>query len=410
MSKRIAVIGGGAAGMMAAARIAELDATAQIVLYEKNAALGRKVVISGGGRCNVTTGIQDVREVLTKYVRGSKFLTNALWNFPPAAVYAWFEEHGVPLKTENDLRVFPQSNDGHDIVQVFIDLFRTGAVDVRVHTAVHSITEEDGFHVTTDSDTSVYDAVILTTGGQAYRHTGSTGDGYAFAEGLGHSITSLGASLNAFRIQEKWMHALPGVSFEHIGFRVCTEEDTYEAEGAAVITHTGISGPAVFALSAQVAFETYTKRNPLPLELNWMPETNGEELRHIIDTACADSPKKSVLSLMQEWMPKSLATELLKVISVDLHTTLATCNKKIRNQLIEICTATQVHIVGRSAGSEFVTAGGVNTDEVDPRTMESRITPGLFFAGELLNVDGVTGGFNLQASWAAGRMAGEHVV
>lgn len=410
--KQVAVIGAGAAGMMAAARIHELAPQIGVVLFEKNPVLGKKVTISGGGRCNVTTGIHDVRELLKRYERGSKFLTNAMWNFPPASVYEWFENQGVPLKTEDDMRVFPQSNDGKDVVGVFERLFAQGNVEVRMKTAVDDIASDGTEFIvrsTTRGDKQIeeqFNAVILTTGGQAYRHTGSTGDGYTFAESVGHTVTPLAASLNAFVLLQDWAHALPGVSFEHIEMRA----GEHTVRGPIVFTHKGMSGPAVFALSAKVAFEEYSKKQPLQLQINWVPELHPEKLRQEIDSACEQEPKKGVVRLLQQWIPRSLAEQLLEQAGVEVRTSLAEFGKKARQRVVQQLTACQVDIVGRSAGSEFVTAGGVDTDEIDPSTMQSRVTPGVFFGGEIMNVDGVTGGFNLQASWAAGRLAGENVV
>ncbi len=419
MSNKIAIIGGGAAGMMAAARIKEVNAEAYVVLFEKNAKLGTKVIISGGGRCNVTTGIQDVRELLKRYARGSKFLTSAMWAFPPADVYEWFEDHGVPLKTEKDMRVFPQSNNGEDVVGVFENLFGKNGIEVRLKTAVQTVALADapdkGFVITSigaeDSKESKenFDAVILTTGGQAYRHTGSTGDGYAFAEALGHTVTPLAASLNSFVLKEEWIRNIPGVSFEDI--TITSQNNTqHTARGPIVCTHNGISGPAVFALSAQIAFEEYSKNTPLEITIDWLPNETEHSLREIIDADCENSPKKQLTRLLQQWIPKSLAVQLLHAINIDEDIALAAVSKQVRAKLAQQLKSSAVHITGRSAGSEFVTAGGVDTEEIDPGTMQSRIAPGLFFAGEIMNVDGVTGGFNLQASWAAGRLAGENVV
>lgn len=413
MNKKIAIIGGGAAGMMAAARISELAPDATVVLFEKNPALGSKVVLSGGGRCNVTTGIQDVREVLKRYTRGSKFLTNAMWGFPPAAVYSWFEEHGVPLKTEPDMRVFPQSNDGADVVGVFERLFDGAGADVRLETAVQSVARmespSDGFSIEVGGKKERVDAVILTTGGKAYRHTGSTGDGYSFAEALGHSLTPLAASLNSFVLDEDWIQKVPGVSFADITL-TAVENPQHTARGPIVCTHTGISGPAVFALSAQIAFEEYSKESPLALQIDWLPSEPEQTIRAKIDIACEKSPKKLLTRLLQEWLPKSMAAQLLQAAGIDEDILLAALSKPMRTQVVQQLKRSLVHIVGRAAGSEFVTAGGVDTAEIDPGTMQSRIVPGLFFGGEIMNVDGVTGGFNLQAAWAAGQLAGESAV
>ncbi len=414
MGKTIAIIGGGAAGMMAAARISELAPGAHVILFEKNPSLGRKVVISGGGRCNLTTGIQDVRELLTRYTRGSKFLTSAMWNFPPAATYEWFEEHGVPLKTEADRRVFPQSNDGAEVVALFEGWFAEGAVDLRLKTAVLGVTKpkgvgSTGFLVKTAGATESVAAVILTTGGQAYRQTGSTGDGYAFAEALGHTITPLAPSLNSFVLAEDWIKKVPGVSFVDVKMTV-VDRSSCSARGPIVCTHSGLSGPAVFALSAQLAFEKYTEVSPLALQIDWVPDEPEQAVRHHLDTACQSHPKKLLVKLMQRWVPKSMAAQLLQASGIADQIKLAEVSKPLRTKIVAQLKRSLVQIVGRSAGSEFVTAGGVETAEIDPSTMQSRITPGLFFAGEIMNVDGVTGGFNLQASWAAGRLAGESVV
>ncbi len=410
MRKNIAIIGGGAAGMMTAARITEVAPEAKVVLFEKNPGLGSKVIISGGGRCNVTTGIEHVREVLKRYYRGGKFLTSAMWNFPPADVYAWFEDHGVPLKIEEDMRVFPASNKGEDVVGVFERLFKESGVDVRLKTSVESVSRaDDGFVIEVEGKKEKFDAVILTTGGQAYRHTGSTGDGYTFSEALGHTITPLAASLNAFVLAEEWMHETPGVSFTDIEMTVAGNT-TQHARGPIVCTHTGISGPAVFALSAQVAFEEYSKENPLAMYIDWLPDESEQGFRQKLDNACRATPKNMLTRFLQEWLPKSMAVQLLKAANVDQDSILAEVSKQMRIDVVQYIKKSEVRIIGRSAGSEFVTAGGVDTNEIDPRTMQSRITPGLFFAGELMNVDGVTGGFNLQASWAAGRLAGESSV
>ena len=205
------------------------------------------------------------------------------------------------------------------------------------------------------------------------------------------------------------MHETPGVSFTDIEMAVA-ENPKQHARGPIVCTHTGISGPAVFALSAQVAFEEYSKENPLAMYIDWLPDESEQGFRQKLDNACRATPKNMLTRFLQEWLPKSMAVQLLKAANVDQDSILAEVSKQMRIDVVQYIKKSEVRIIGRSAGSEFVTAGGVDTNEIDPRTMQSRITPGLFFAGELMNVDGVTGGFNLQASWAAGRLAGESSV
>jgi predicted Rossmann fold flavoprotein len=295
----IAIVGGGAAGLMAAASALEEHPEAEIFLIEKNDGLGKKVIISGGGRCNVTTGITDVRTVLTRYPRGNKFLSSAMHQFPPQDVYAWFESHGVPLKVEEDLRVFPVSDNGKDIVEVFTRLFGASSVHLLLRKQVMRITkEQDDFLLFLKDQTEPIRAqkVILTTGGQAYRHTGSTGDGYALAESLGHTITPLAASLNGFFTRETWPKDLSGLSFEKATFT--TERASRPSyTGPFLFTHKGVSGPAVFALSSLVAFEAYDVQQPLEISIDLFPDMTVLELKALIEAKIAANSKKSFCNI-----------------------------------------------------------------------------------------------------------------
>lgn len=407
---RVGIVGGGAAGLMAAATILETAPETELFLVDRNDGLGKKVIISGGGRCNVTTGIQDVRTVLTKYPRGGKFLSKAMYHFPPADVYAWFEAHGVPLKNEEDNRVFPQSDNGKDIVGVFEKMFRSSNVEILLKHSVESVVKNgEGFRMNFKGGESLdVDVVVLTTGGQAYRHTGSTGDGYAFAMGLGHSITKLAASLNAFFTSETWTAEVSGLSFEKAEFR--TERDKkYSFTGPFLFTHKGVSGPAVFALSSLVAFENYDAKEPLKIEIDLFPDLSKDELVALIEEKIAVAGKKSFLNVLAMVVSKSLAEIVVRELHIVSGVHAAEVSKKNVMRCVEWLKGISLNVVGRGAGDEFVTAGGVKLEEVDPATMESKICPGLYFAGELLDVDGYTGGFNLQASWATGRLAGFHI-
>lgn len=407
---KIVIVGGGAAGLMAAAAAQEANADAEIVLIDRNDGLGKKVIISGGGRCNVTTGIQDVKTVLTKYPRGGKFLTSAMYAFPPAAAYAWFEEHGVPLKTQADLRVFPQSDDGHDIVGAFERLFVGSRVKVLLKTSVVRVEKRDGqFYVFTKATNEpiLADRLVLTTGGQAYRQTGSTGDGYAFAQALGHTVTPLAPSLNAFFTLEKWPAEISGLSFERAEITAKRGKDP-SFVGPFLFTHKGTSGPAVFALSSIVAFESYDAKEPLAIEIDLFPDVTEDVLRARIESYVGSFSNKQFVNVLAQVVPKSLAEIVRRELGVSETKRANQVSKKEITACAHWLKAVPLTVIARGAGDEFVTAGGVETKEVDPKTMESTVCPGLFFAGEILDVDGYTGGFNLQASWATGRMAGEH--
>ncbi|MFA5129518.1 MAG: NAD(P)/FAD-dependent oxidoreductase [Patescibacteria group bacterium] len=407
---RIAIIGGGAAGLMVAATILEINPSARLEFFERNSELGKKVKISGGGRCNVTTGITDIKTVLTKYPRGGKFLNSAMHAFSPSDMVEWVEAHGVPLKVEEDLRVFPVSNQSEDIVGIFAKLLDTPNVDILLNTSVTSIKRiKKEFHISTKESAKpiIADRVIITTGGQAYRKTGSTGDGYAFAQSLGHTITPLAPSLSSFLTAETWPAEISGVSFPYAAFSV--PNHNAKSEGSFLFTHKGISGPAVFALSSQLAFEKFDVQHPIEVRIDLFPDVKIDTLMKKIIALVQMSPKKSVANLISTMIPKSLSDIICSELGLDPKRHAIEYSKKQLEETITHLKQLNLHIVGRGAGDEFVTAGGVDLTEVDPKTMESKLCPSLFFAGEILDIDGFTGGFNLQASWATGRAAGLNV-
>jgi predicted Rossmann fold flavoprotein len=307
---KIAIIGGGAAGLMAAATINETNPKAEVFVFEKNDSLGKKVIISGGGRCNVTTGLTDLKEILSKYPRGNKFLISAFNNFSPEAVRAWFEEHGVPLKCEADNRVFPVSDRGTDIVKAFEILFTKFHTKVLLNQAVTKIEKiAKGFIIHSKNNPPLQvSKVILALGGQAYRHTGSTGDGYTLAESLGHTITTLGPSLHSFIIKEKWPKKLAGVSIKHAGLtagRTAAQHFT----GPFLFTHSGITGPAVFALSSLTAFEDFSVSNPLPISIDFIPDLSTQESIELLKNKTLEHPKKLFKNCMHFFVPASVALD-----------------------------------------------------------------------------------------------------
>lgn len=404
---RVAIIGGGAAGMMCAATIIEEHSSVDIFLVEKNSSLGKKVIISGGGRCNVTTGIDDLKLVLTKYPRGSKFLQSAMHKFSPTQVYSWFENHGVDLKCEDDLRVFPVSNDGHDVVGVFENIFEQSKIKLLLkHNMKNIVKENDKFIVSfAEQKDLIVDKVVMALGGQAYRHTGSTGDGYDILERLGHHITDLAPSLNSFLTQEKWPKELSGLSFEKAMIKVKGQKK-YQFTGPFLFTHTGVSGPAVFALSSLIAFEKYDRQKPLDILIDVLSDISTDELLLQLQNLREEHLQKTFKNTLHKFLPTSLCEVVCKNLGISLEKKNVEMSKKDLQKVVEYSKNLPLKVIGRGAGDEFVTAGGVDTREVDPKTMESKICLGLYFAGEILDVDGFTGGFNLQASWATGKIAG----
>ncbi|MBU1038986.1 NAD(P)/FAD-dependent oxidoreductase [Patescibacteria group bacterium] len=405
---KIVIIGGGAAGLMAMATILEQNSDVQVTLVERNDSLGKKVIISGGGRCNVTTGLEDVKSLLTKYPRGGKFLLSAMHQWPPQATKDWFIKRGVPLKTEADLRVFPVSDNGQDIVKVFEQLFTQRQATVLLKASVIKVVKQDkrfAVYLKGQIEPLLADKLIITTGGQAYRQTGSTGDGYAFALALGHTISQLAPSLNAFQTQETWPATLAGLSFKSVKLTVQTKK-VLSFTGPFLFTHQGLSGPAVFALSSLTAWENYNAQAPLNIKIDFFPEQTREELISKIKTANLAGAKKNFYNILSLLVSKSLIEVMASQFNWPPNKHAGEISKK---ELVVVATwlkGLPLKVIRRGAGDEFVTAGGVNLKEVNPSTMESRLCPGLYFAGEILDVDGFTGGFNLQASWATGRLAG----
>ena len=422
---KIGIIGGGAAGMMAAATIKELDPDIDVVIFEKNPYLGAKVIISGGGRCNVTTGIpstsnatsplsnhrDDIKKLIENYPRGGKFLMSAFFRFPPAAVMDWFQSHGVPLKTEEDFRVFPKSNDGHDIVGALESVLKNTGTDIQLNTTISHIEKlATQFRLHTKIGHHDVTSLILTTGGNAYRQTGSTGDGYAFAKALGHTITDLAPSLSSYITIEKWPAKVSGVSFQKAELTLKTPTDTYTRTGAFLFTHKGVSGPAVFALSGMAAYDAPTNGNPLQLTINFFPEETPEELAIRFQYLANTHGKKQLINFLDIFLPKSLCEVCIDLIQAPSNLSTGQLTKVLKTRILTLLQALPLTIINRTPGDEFVTAGGVPTTEVNTNTMESKIQPNLYFAGELLDIDGFTGGFNLQASWASGKLAGEAVI
>ena len=427
----ITIVGGGAAGLMAAYFAKLNHSEDRVILVEKNTYLGAKVIISGGGRCNVTTGIKDVKRVLENYPRGSEFLRTAIQNFPPQAVMDWFESQDVPLKTEEDLRVFPISNNGKDIVGALENALKESGIEILLNSSISEIilNNENKFTLTfKDGNKLISNKLILTTGGNAYRQTGSTGDGYAFAKNFGHSITQLSPSLASLNSAENWSHQLTGISFNKSNLSLLDAEIPASRVGPFLFTHKGITGPATFALSAQIAHLNITPEQPLNLSIDLFPDQSIEQLDKELQTSFQNNPTKQLNNVLAFLMPHRMADTLLEQLPNLLYQikfdqqmleqidklnlfdlTCTNISKNLRKALVQILKNLPLTIIGRGTGDEFVTAGGVPLTEVDSKTMQSKITPGLYFAGELLDIDGYTGGFNLQASWATGALAGESV-
>ncbi len=412
------VVGGGAAGFFAAISCAEHAPTARILILEKGAKVLGKVKISGGGRCNVTHACFDPRELSGFYPRGSKQLIGPFHRWGPTETMDWFESRGVPLKIESDNRVFPESDDSQSVIDCFQKAARDSGVEIRTGcAATGSAKRDDGlFEVELPGGDGLRSRCLaLTTGGS--RDAG----GARIATDFGHRLEPASPSLFTFKIDDSRIAGLQGLSVANARVRVVRSDDGGDlaAEGPILITHWGLSGPGILRISAWGARALQALDYRFEIAIDW---TGGggrvEQVAGHFDRLRSQSPKRAIVNDPQSGIPSRLWRTLVEAGLKDAG--------KSEGEVAELrwphlsrdagqCLARQVvgcrfKVTGKSMNKEeFVTCGGVNLDEVNFKTMESRVTPGLFFAGELLDIDGVTGGFNFQSAWTTGRIAGEAI-
>jgi predicted Rossmann fold flavoprotein len=403
MSKhRVLIAGGGAAGFFAAITCAEANPEAQVVLLEATAHLLAKVKISGGGRCNVTHACFEPRELVKRYPRGGRELLGSFHRWQPRDTVAWFEARGVKLKIEEDGRMFPVTDDSATIVECLLDAAKKAGVEIRLRCGVTALLpgENPRFQATlTTGEVLPCDRVLLATGGNR------SSAGYAIAEKLGHTIEPLVPSLFTFQIADDRLRDLSGLSVPCAGTAVVGTK--LREEGALLITHWGLSGPAILKLSAWGARELAALEYRFVLTVNWLGRSSVEAARSDLADARAAYPRRHVSTWNPFGLPQRLWERLVAAAKVAPTTPWTSLSNPTLAALAAELTAGEFAAAGKSLNKdEFVTCGGVRLSEVDFKTMESKLCPGLHFAGEVLDIDGVTGGFNFQAAWTAGRVAG----
>ncbi len=402
MAADIIVVGGGAAGMLAALAAAEYGC--RVRLLEKNDRLGKKLNITGKGRCNVTNDCTP-EEVLQQIPRNPKFLYSSMRAFPPEKVMDFFESHGCPLKTERGQRVFPQSDQAQSVVQTLKLALRRAGVRVEQAT-VTDLLMNDGrcCGVITGSRERKADAVILATGGCSYPLTGSTGDGYRLAEKAGHTIIAPRGSLVPLEEDGRWCAMAQGLSLRNVQLRLLgpKSRQLYSEFGELLFTHFGLSGPIVLSASAHMKpGERYR------IFLDLKPALDEAALDQRILRDFEKYKNRNFENALCDLFPAKLIPVMIARSGIDAGMKVNSITKVQRKKLCELTKAFEIHIKGmRPVEEAIITAGGVRTAEIDPATMESKCAPGLFFAGELIDCDAYTGGFNLQIAWATGRAAG----
>ena len=403
-SFEIVVVGGGAAGMMAAICAARQGAS--VALVERNQKVGRKLYITGKGRCNVTNHCSP-EAVRMAVPRNGKFLYSSLEHTPPAWVEAFFESRNVPLKVERGSRVFPQSDRAADIIDALFEELKRLRVPIR-HDRVTEVRPGEGWTVVLENGTEISGkAVILATGGVSYPATGSTGDGHRMAQQLGHTIVDPKPSLVPLESPDSFCGKMQGLALKNVTLTVKTQKKktVYQEQGELLFTHFGLSGPLVLSASAHMRYfdkEQYTCFLDLKPALD-EPTLDARLVREL--TAGANRNMDHLLGTLA---PRLLVPVLLERAEIPADKKAHDLTKQERRRLLELFKCFPVAVSGpRPVEEAIVTSGGVKVSEVDPKTMQSKKVPGLFFAGEMLDVDAYTGGFNLQIAWATGRAAGE---
>lgn len=400
----VVVIGGGAAGMMAA--LSAHRAGARVILVEPNEKLGRKLYITGKGRCNLTNNTTP-EGVLRHVPRNGRFLYSAVTRFPPAAVMEYFETLGVPLKTERGGRVFPCSDRAADVIDaLFFALKKAGVTLLRDRATALEIQEGRVTGVVLEVQTLAAGAVILATGGLSYPATGSTGDGYRLAQEAGHTIVEPRPSLVPLEEAGDTCARMQGLSLKNVTLTLKNQKKkaVFQEQGEMLFTHFGLSGPLVLSASAHAnwAKDTYTA------VIDLKPALDEERLEARILRDVAQAPNKAFHNFLEGLLPRLLIPVAGERAQIPADLPVNAMTRAQRRRLMEVMKHFAIPIAGpRPIKEAIITAGGVKTGEVDPGSMMSKKTAGLFLAGELLDVDAYTGGFNLQIAWCTGRAAGE---
>lgn len=405
---KIAIIGGGAAGLMAAIKAGE-EEKVFITLFEKNPFCGKKIGITGKGRCNVTNSA-SVREMEEKIPRGGKFLRTALYAFPPSDTVSFFEQNGVPLKTERGGRVFPVSDRAKDIVNALTKKALQNPRLTLKKEEVLSVSKEAGsFCIKTKQSLYEFDRVLIATGGKSYPLTGSTGAGYLFASELGHKIEPPRPALCPLLAKESFCKEAMGLSLKNCALEVKAPsgKKVYEDFGEMLFCHFGVSGPMMLSASSYLDFE---KEPFYRAFLDLKPALSPEALDKRVLSDFAKFQNRDLINALSELLPQKLILPILRSAGLDPRKKVNLVSKEERLRLTSSLKNFSITLVGtRPIEEAIITRGGISLFEIDPRTMQSRLLEGLYFAGEVIDADALTGGFNLQIAFSTGYLAGKSI-
>jgi len=405
MSEKIAIIGGGPAGMLAAGTAASNGK--KVTLFEKNNKLGKKMFITGKGRCNITNNC-EVEGLIENVAVNRSFLYGAFYTFTNEDIISLLSRYGVKTKVERGNRVFPESDKSSDVIKALEKFLVENNVDIRLNYEINRIKQgKNGSFIIYDTMGRElnFDKVIIATGGKSYEQTGSTGDGYKFAKDLGHSIIKLRPALVPCEIKEEWVKELQGLSLKNIQLTsYLKDKKIFEEFGEMIFTHYGISGPIVLTMS------NYINRflgKDIKIKIDLKPALSEEKLESRLIRMFEEYSKKQFKNSLEDLLPKKLIPIIIKLSGIEEDKFVNQITKEERRRMVSILKGLELSFKGfRPLNEGIVTSGGVSTLEIDPSTMESKITKGLFFAGEIIDVDALTGGFNLQIAYSTGYLAG----
>lgn len=404
MSK-ICVIGGGPAGMLAAGSAASIGA--DVVLFEKNEKLGKKMYITGKGRCNITN-MGDIDDFLDNIISNKEFMYSSLYTFNNDSIIDLLEKEGIDIKVERGNRVFPQSNKSSDVIKGLTRYLKKNKVEIRLNSNVSAIEKLDkGFNVHLNDEKIYFDKVIVATGGVSYSVTGSTGDGYTFARGLGHKVVEPVAALSPIDLKEV-DESLQGLSLKNIRLKAHYKNKIFmDLFGEMLFTHFGISGPVVLTLSSYI---NRLDIKQIDLYIDLKPALTKDQLDKRILRDFEKNSNKNLDNSLNELLPKKLIAPIIDLAKIDEKKTVHQITKEEREALVDIIKNYPLKYKGlRHINESIITAGGIDVREVNPSTMESKIVKDLYFVGEVLDIDALTGGYNLQLAYSTGFLAGINV-
>lgn len=409
---RLVVIGGGAAGFFGAIAAAKSNPRARVILLEASNQPLAKVRISGGGRCNVTHACFDPKILIQNYPRGGKALLGAFTRFQPQDTVAWFAAQGVQLKTEADGRMFPTTDSSETIVNCLLKVAKTAQVELRTQAAVVAVKQLKEQKSASENANSGFEILLKSTEkilcDRLLLATGSNPTGYKIAQHLGHTIEQPVPSLFTFNVSDEKLTQLAGISVNNVKLNLLVaKHPLLEQTGSLLITHWGLSGPAVLKLSAWGARALHASNYQATLIINWLPQLSLEELRQKLIACRNDSTKRLIVSHRGVDLPQRLWKYIVSRAGISAENRWSQLSNKNLNQLVQELSQGKYFINGKGVfKEEFFTCGGVNLKQVNFQTMESKLVPGLYFAGEILDIDGVTGGFNFQSAWTTAYLAG----